>query len=67
MMLMIFLFLIQVLATLHEAGFHADIDASDRTIQKKVLPNYQALLGFGTVSFNFLFLYLFACPMQIFQ
>lgn len=26
----------QVLATLHEAGFHVDIDASDRTIQKKV-------------------------------
>ncbi|RLM98693.1 threonine--tRNA ligase, mitochondrial 1-like [Panicum miliaceum] len=26
----------QVLARLHEAGFHADIDVSDRTIQKKV-------------------------------
>ncbi|CAD6212928.1 unnamed protein product [Miscanthus lutarioriparius] len=26
----------QVLATLHEAGFHVDIDVSDRTIQKKV-------------------------------
>ncbi|KAG2570089.1 hypothetical protein PVAP13_7KG001000 [Panicum virgatum] len=29
----------QVLARLHEADFHVDIDISDRTIQKKVLPS----------------------------
>jgi hypothetical protein len=42
---------------LHEADFHVDIDVSDRTIQKKVLPSYHALLGFCTVYFNFFCLF----------
>ena len=44
----------QVLARLHEAGFHVDIDISDRTIQKKVLPCSHSLLP---VSFGFLYLF----------
>jgi len=46
----ILVFWYQVLARLHEAGFHVDIDISDRTIQKKVLPCGHSILA---VSFGF--------------